>query len=188
MTSSVFALTATAASLAMDAFSVSICLGLCHEKLSHREALLLGLTCGLFQFLMPLAGGELADHLTGLFDSWTPWIAAALIIWVAVNMIREAGSSQDKTRSCMTFTLKNVLVLAFATSLDALAVGFSIEITGGSAFTLAVLAGIITFVLSTLGALLGKKLGQHFGQKAEYFGGVVLLIIAAKVIFDAWQS
>ena len=76
-------------------------------------------------------------------------------------------------------------MLALATSLDALAVGFSIESTGGSALTLAVLAGIITLSLSIFGALVGKRLGSTFGKKAEYLGGGVLLAIAAKIIFDA---
>ena len=68
---------ATAASLAMDAFSVSICIGLCHERLRLREAFILGAAFGLFQFFMPLLGGEIAEHLSGFFDSWTPWIAGA---------------------------------------------------------------------------------------------------------------
>ena len=84
----------------------------------------------------------------------------------------------------MTVTLKNVVMLAFATSLDALAVGFSIESTGGSALILAILAGIITFSLSIFGALVGKRFGTAFGKRAEYLGGGVLLAIAAKIIFD----
>lgn len=178
------ALTATAASLAMDAFSVSICIGLCQERLRRREALILGAAFGFFQFFMPLLGGEIAEHLSGFFDAWTPWIAAALIIWVAINMIREARDCGGG-ESCMTVTLKSVTLLAFATSLDALAVGFSIESTGGSALTLALLAGVITFSLSIFGALVGKRLGTTFGKKAEYFGGGVLIAIAAKIIFDA---
>ena len=75
----------------------------------------------------------------------------------------------------MTITLKSMTVLSFATSLDALAVGFSIESTGGSAMSLAVLAGIITFALSAAGTIAGKKVGSHFGRKAEYVGGGVLL-------------
>ncbi len=175
---------ATAAALAMDAFSVSICIGLCHERLRLREAFILGAAFGLFQFFMPLLGGEIAEHLSGFFDSWTPWIAAALIIWVAVNMIREARDCEKGGGSCMTVTLKNVVMLAFATSLDALAVGFSIESTGGSALILAILAGIITFSLSIFGALVGKRFGTAFGKRAEYLGGGVLLAIAAKIIFD----
>lgn len=173
---------ATGASLAMDAFSVSICIGLCHERISAKNVLTVGGAFGIFQFFMPLAGGEIAEHLSGFFNSWTPWLAAALIVWVAVNMIREARKESGE-ECCMTITLKSMTVLSFATSLDALAVGFSIESTGGSAMSLAVLAGVITFALSATGTLVGKKLGSHFGRKAEYAGGAVLLVIALRIIY-----
>ena len=136
---------ATGASLAMDAFSVSICIGLCHDRISAKNVLTVGGAFGFFQFFMPLLGGVIAGGLSGFFSTWTPWIAAALIVWVAVNMIREAASGGEDDCSSMTITLKSMTVLSFATSLDALAVGFSIESTGGSAMSLAVLAGIITF-------------------------------------------
>ena len=156
-----------------------------------------------FQFFMPLLGGVIAGGLSGFFSTWTPWIAAALIVWVAVNMIREAASGGEDDCSSMTITLKSMTVLSFATSLDALAVGFSIESTGGSAMSLAVLAGIITFALSAAGTIAGKKVGSitfalsaagtiagkkvgsHFGRKAEYVGGGVLLVIAARIILQA---
>ena len=139
---------ATGASLAMDAFSVSICIGLCHDRISAKNVLTVGGAFGFFQFFMPLLGGVIAGGLSGFFSTWTPWIAAALIVWVAVNMIREAASGGEDDCSSMTITLRSMTVLSFATSLDALAVGFSIESTGGSAMSLAVLAGIITFALS----------------------------------------
>lgn len=176
---------ATGASLAMDAFSVSICIGLCHDRISAKNVLTVGGAFGLFQFFMPLLGGVIAGGLSGFFSTWTPWIAAALIVWVAVNMIREAAGGGEEDCSSMTITLRSMTVLSFATSLDALAVGFSIESTGGSALSLAVLAGIITFALSATGTLVGKKLGSRFGRKAEYAGGGVLLVIAARIILQA---
>lgn len=175
---------ATGASLAMDAFSVSICIGLCHDRISAKNVLMVGGAFGLFQFFMPLLGGVIAGGLSGFFSTWTPWIAAALIVWVAVNMIREAAGGGEEDCSSMTITLRSMTVLSFATSLDALAVGFSIESTGGSALSLAVLAGIITFALSATGTLVGKKLGSRFGRKAEYAGGGVLLVIAARIILQ----
>ena len=175
---------ATAASLAMDAFSVAICLGICHEYLTKKEALSLGLAFGFFQFFMPLLGAAIAEHLSGFFDIWTPWIAAALILWVAANMIKEAYKGEDSD-SCMVITFKNVIILAFATSLDALAVGFSVSSTGGSAWLLAAAAGVITFALSFVGAAAGKALGEKVGRRAEYFGGSVLMIIAANIIYQA---
>ncbi len=176
---------ATGASLAMDAFSVSICIGLCHDRISAKKVLTVGGAFGLFQFFMPLLGGVIAGGLSGFFSTWTPWIAAALIVWVAVNMIREAAGGGEEDCSSMTITLRSMTLLSFATSLDALAVGFSIESTGGSALSLAVLAGIITFALSATGTLVGKKLGSRFGRKAEYAGGGVLLVIAARIILQA---
>lgn len=168
----------------MDAFSVSICLGLCHEDFKKRDGLILGCAFGFFQFFMPIVGAEIAEHLSGYFDTWTPWIAAALITWVGVNMIKEAYQGADDN-SCMSITFKNVIILAFATSLDALAVGFSIQSTGGSAYKLAAAAGIITFLLSIIGALGGRMLGKKAGERAEYFGGAVLLLIAANIIYKA---
>ena len=176
---------ATAVSLAMDAFSVSICIGLCQANLRFRDALSLGLAFGVFQFLMPLIGAEAAEHLKGFLNAWTPWIAAALIVWVALNMIKEAWENDSSKESAMSVTFRNVIVLAFATSLDALAVGFSIQSTGGSAWLLAIAAGIVTFVLPIVGALGGKVLGSKVGQRAEYLGGAVLLAIAVKIIWPA---
>jgi putative Mn2+ efflux pump MntP len=179
---------ATAVSLAMDAFSVSICIGLCQENLRFRDAFSLGAAFGIFQFLMPLIGAEGAEHLKGFLNAWTPWIAAALIVWVALNMIKEAGQNSCAKESTMSVTFRNVIVLAFATSLDALAVGFSIQSTGGSAWFLAIAAGIVTFVLPIAGALGGKALGSKVGQRAEYLGGAVLFLIAIKIVWPAAKT
>jgi len=178
---------ATAVSLAMDAFSVSICIGLCHDdKLSWGEAFILGGTFGAFQFFMPLIGAFAALNLAGFLNTWTPWISAALIIWVAVNMARSAYSDDaDKAAECMALTFKNIVILALATSLDALAVGFSIAGTGGPIWMLAFDAGIVTCALSVVGALSGDRIGKRVGQRAQYLGAAVLLIIAANIIRKA---
>ena len=182
---------AIGASLAADAASVSICIGMCHKKLTAQEIFLPPAAFGIFQFIMPLAGGAIADGVSGFLDKFTPWVSALLIIYIAFNMIKEAkDGGEDRQKYSMAVTLKNVIVLATATSLDALAVGFSVEGTGGSAFLLALLAGIITFALSLCGIFLGKSAGKALGNKlgssAEYIGGFVLLAIAAKIIFAAY--
>lgn len=176
---------ASAASLAMDAFSVSICVGLCHNGLSPRQGFSLSGAFGAFQFAMPLAGAWISSRLTGFFDGFTPWVSAALILWVALSMIKEARGGIGKTQSCMLISFKNIVVLAFATSLDALAVGFSMSITGTAAPKLAIAAGLITFLLSLLGAMSGGKIGEKTGDRAEYFGGAVLSLIALKIVADA---
>lgn len=176
---------ATAASIAMDAFSVSVCMGICHGDLNQRDALTLGGAFGISQFGMPLIGAMLASNITGFLNSRAPLIGAALIVLVALNMIREAYFRKDKTNSCMKITFINVFILAFATSLDALIVGFSIKSSGGSALLLAFSAGVITFLLSFLGALGGKKLGERIGTYAEYSGGFVLILVALNILFKA---
>ncbi|MDD3672127.1 MAG: manganese efflux pump MntP family protein [Synergistaceae bacterium] len=176
---------ATAASIAMDAFSVSVCMGICDGGLGRRDALTLGGAFGISQFGMPLIGALIAANITGFLNSWAPWIGAGLITWVALNMIREAYTGKDKTNSCMNITLMNVLILAFATSLDALIVGFSIKSSGGSALLLALSAGVITFLLSFSGALGGKKLGEKIGTYAEYSGGIVLILVALNILAKA---
>ncbi|MDL2298330.1 manganese efflux pump [Synergistaceae bacterium OttesenSCG-928-D05] len=180
----ILAVLATAISLAMDAFSVSICIGIAQRGAKLRTALILGSAFGVFQFFMPLIGAEIAEHLSGFFNSWTPWIAAALIVWVAVKMIWETYKTGGSCPS-LDVNTKNVIVLAFATSLDALAVGFSIESAGGSAFLLAGAAGVITFALSMAGGLGGGKMGEKMGQRAQYFGSGVLLCIAARIAYMA---
>lgn len=175
---------ATAASVAMDAFSVSVCMGICHGGLNRRDAFTLGGAFGVSQLGMPLIGALIAVNITGLFSSWAPRIGAILIIWVAFNMIRQAHSCEGKTKSCTKITPVNVAVLALATSVDALIVGFSIKSSGGSALLLAVSAGAITFLLSFYGALGGKRLGEKIGAYAEYLGGAILLVIAFNILFN----
>lgn len=171
---------ATALSLAMDAFSISVCVGLASPSLKLKNGLIMGCVFGFFQFLMPMAGAVLADWITGFLNSWAQWIAAALIVIVAMRVIIETYK-QGPSCSALEVTAKNMLIMGLATSLDALAVGFSIKSAGGSALQLAFSAGIVTFALSLLGSLSGGVFGEKIGYRAQYLGGFVLLLIAAKI-------
>ncbi len=175
---------ATAVSLSMDAFSVSICMGICQGGLSSRQASLIGGTFGLFQFLMPLGGALVAGTLVSYLDAWASWIAAAMITWVGVGMIRSSLDSDD-CHCAMVLNFRNLTTLAVATSLDALAVGFSIRSVGGSAWELALWAGVVTFLISFLGASAGRSLGARLGRWAEVLGGVVLCCIAVNILYKA---
>lgn len=177
---SFFVIQATASSLAMDAFSISVCVGLASPCSKLKNGLIMGCVFGLFQFLMPLAGAFLAGSLTGFLNSWAQWIAALLIVFVAIKVIVETYK-QGPSCQALEVNAKNMLVIGLATSLDALAVGFSIKSAGGSALLLAVSAGIITFALSLLGSLGGGVFGEKIGYRAQYLGGAVLLLIAAKI-------
>lgn len=173
---------ATAASLAMDAFSVSVCVGLASPRLKLRNGLILGGVFGFFQFVMPLAGACFANLLTGFLNSWAPFIAAALIVFVALKMIVETYRHGPSCPS-LEVNMKNMLAAGLATSLDALAVGFSIKSAGGSAALMAFSAGFITFALSLLGSIGGGVFGEKIGYRAQYIGGAVLLLIAANIAF-----
>lgn len=174
------AVIATAASLAMDSFSISICIGLAGQRAKIRTGMAAGAVFGLFQFIMPLVGAAAADQVAGVLDGWAARVASGLILFVALKMIYETFRSGGN-RSALSPSAVNLLMLGLATSIDAFAVGFSIESAGGSAATLAFSTGIITFVLSLLGCVGGMALGAKNGVRAQYLGGAVLLAIAAYI-------
>ena len=172
-------------SLAADAFSISLCMGLAHSNLSKKNATSLAIAFGGFQFLMPILGGILALFFGKLFGSYAKYISAALICYVGGNMLKEAFSAQstENTKN-LSLDTKNILLLAVATSLDAFAVGFSVALRGTSPLLVAIAAGIITYILSYIGALLGKVIGAGIGKRGEILGGVVLLCIAFTMLID----
>lgn len=177
---SLSAVIATAASLAMDSFSISICIGLAGQTAKIRHGLAAGAVFGLFQFTMPLVGAAAAGQVAGVLNDWAAWVASGLIVFVAFKMIYETLRS-GSNRPALNFSAGSLLVLGLATSIDALAVGFSIKSAGGSAILLAFSTGIITFVLSLLGCVGGMALGAKNGARAQYLGGAVLLAIAAYI-------
>ncbi|MDY3869384.1 MAG: manganese efflux pump MntP family protein [Pyramidobacter sp.] len=175
---------ATAVSLSMDAFSVSLCMGICCSGLSLKQSAEIASAFGFFQFAMPLIGALAASGLAGVFSDWAGWIGFAMIAYVGVNMIRESFS--DASCDCsMAFGFKNLIILSVATSLDALAVGFSLQFTHGGALPLAVWSGVSTFALCLPGARVGWRLGEKLGSRAELFGGIVLCAIAVKVLMSS---
>lgn len=174
------AIIATAASLAMDAFSISICIGLTGQAAKIRNGLAAGAVFGLFQFIMPLVGAAAAGQVAEVLGDWAARVASGLIACVSLKMIYESLRSKDR-HPALSLSSGNLLMLGLATSIDALAVGFSIKSAGGSAALLALSAGIITFILSLLGCVGGMALGAKNGARAHYLGGVVLLVIAAYI-------
>lgn len=175
-------ITATATSLAMDTLSVSICIGMAKPNMKIRNGVIFGGVFSLFQFTMPLVGGVFASQLSGFLSEWTPRISSALIIFIALRMIYE---SRKHGVSCpsLNVSIRNLALLGLATSLDALAVGFSIKNASGSVLALAILSGVITFVTSLLGSIGGAALGDKIGTRAQHLGAAILMIIAANIIF-----
>lgn len=172
-----------AVGLAMDAFAVALCKGLAMRKPGIRSILLVGLWFGFFQALMPVIGFYLGSSFYGYIADYDHWIAFILLVLIGGNMIREALSDEDEGVDDDT-GFRTMFLLALATSIDALAVGISLAMTGDNILSSAVTIGVITFVISAAGVKLGSLFGDRFGNKAELAGGVILILIGLRILLD----
>ena len=169
-----------AVGLSMDAFAVSICKGLALQRVSWKECCIAGAWFGGFQALMPLLGYLLGTQFEQFVTSVDHWIAFVLL----GIMIREALSKdEDKLDGSLAF--KTMLLLAIATSIDALAVGITFAFLPGTHIVPAVaLIGSITFVFSAAGIRLGNVFGLRYKSKAEFAGGVILILLGTKILLE----
>lgn len=177
-----------AVGVSMDAFAVSIGKGLSVQRASWREALTVGLWFGGFQALMPVIGYYLGISFADLVTKVDHWIAFGLLLLIGGNMIREALQPEDEKTADTSFGFKTMLVLAIATSIDALAVGISFACTGYhqlSQLTVPLLIiGIVSFFFSTFGYTLGTHFGKNIAKrlKPELLGGLILIAIGVKIL------
>lgn len=168
--------------LSMDAFAVAVCKGLSVRKASPRHALTAGLYFGGFQALMPLLGYFLGTQFESLIQSVDHWIAFALLGLIGANMIRESRAESEELND--SFGPKAMLPLAVATSIDALAVGVTFAFLQVQIAPAVSLIGVTTFALSCLGVKLGNVFGAKYKSRAEFFGGVVLILMGAKILLE----
>lgn len=173
--------------LSMDAFAVSICKGLALQRVSWKECCIAGLWFGGFQALMPLIGYLLGTAFEQYITSFDHWIAFALLTLIGANMLREAFSKDEEESAGASLSFGTMLVLALATSIDALAVGitlaFLVESIGYLIF--AVLSiGIITFILSAIGVRVGNLFGVKYKKGAVISGGVILILLGVKILLE----
>ena len=169
----------------MDAFAVAICKGLSAKKTSVWYYIIVGLWFGGFQMLMPVIGYFLGSFFAEHIAAFDHWVAFAILTLIGANMIREAFSKEEeKTDSSLSFM--NMLLLAVATSIDALAVGiaFSFELKTGEMFGAVGIIGATTFLLSMGGVAVGRAFGAKFKSKAEICGGVILILIGLKILLE----
>ncbi len=172
--------------LAADAFSVSICKGLAAKKAGLREMLCAGAWFGIFQALMPLLGWFLGSAFKTYIEKIDHWIAFVLLVAVGLNMIREAIFSKEESLNA-SFSPKVMLLLAVATSIDALAVGITFEylMSDLSQVLLSSLTiGIITFIMSGTGIKIGNAFGTKAGRPAQIAGGILLVLIGVKILLS----
>ena len=172
--------------LSMDAFSVSICKGLTTKRFSWKMALTCGLWFGFFQALMPLIGYFLGAQFEQYITAVDHWIAFGLLFLIGTNMIREAlwGKTENGERKTENGERSNMLVLAIATSIDALAVGISFACIQVKIWSSVLIIGITTFLFSVLGVKIGNVFGSRFEKSAGILGGVILILIGTKILLE----
>ena len=168
--------------LSMDAFAVSICKGLSVRRLKVRHALLAGLYFGGFQFLMPVIGWLLGYRFEAMIQSVDHWIAFVLLGLIGANMIKESFGEEDELSD--DFGFRTMLLLAVATSIDALAVGVTFAFLSVRILPAISLIGLTTFVCSAAGVKIGNLFGLKYKSRAELFGGVVLIAIGLKILIE----
>ena len=162
--------------LSMDAFAVSICKGLSMQKIDKKYTLCIGLFFGGFQALMPLTGYLLGSQFSGYIERFDHWIAFVLLALIGFNMIKESREEEEEEKPYAGVNFKELLILAVATSIDALAVGITFAFLPGTRIVPAVaLIGSLTFVFSASGIRLGNMFGLRYKSKAEFVGGVILI-------------
>lgn len=174
-----------AVGLSMDAFAVSVCKGLSTQKLKWKHYLTIGLWFGGFQALMPTIGYFLGSTFEAYITSVDHWVAFVLLSLIGGNMLREGLSKETSEERNSSFSFKTMLVLAVATSIDALAVGITFAFLPGTRIVPAVaLIGSITFVFSAAGIRLGNMFGLRYKSKAEFAGGVILILLGTKILLE----
>ena len=169
--------------LAMDAFAVSICKGLQLTKMDWDKATIVGLYFGSFQALMPTIGYFLGTTFENLVTKIDHWIVFILLIFIGTNMIKESLSKSEKNINNKV-NFKTMILLAFATSIDALAVGITFAFLNVNLILSITLIGITTFILSIIGVKIGNKFGSKYKQKAEITGGIILILIGLKILLE----
>ena len=177
-------LTGLALALAMDAFAVALGTGAVLSRLTGRHLFRLGFHFGLFQALMPVIGWLAGLTVIQWVEAWDHWIAFTLLAIIGGRMIYEAFSDEEKTDDRDPTKGLSLVLLSIATSIDALAVGFSLSVIGVSIWMPALVIGLVAGVLTIAGMLLGGRIGDRWGSRVEIFGGLVLIAIGAKILIE----
>ena len=172
-----------AVGLSMDAFAVAVCKGLAMKKMSWKNAVIVGLWFGTFQALMPVIGYFLGVSFADRIKSVDHWIAFVLLALVGGNMIREAFGKEEE-RASADLDVKTMFIMAVATSIDALAVGVTFAFLDQNMPLAVSLIGVTTFMLSMLGVKVGNLFGVKYKSKAEFIGGLILILLGAKILLE----
>ncbi len=173
--------------LSMDAFAVSVCKGLCDREVNWRRAIVTALFFGGFQAFMPLIGWLLGSSVQAYIEPFDHWIAFVLLAAIGAKMLwdafHEEGECKPEQKQLSKF-LTELVVLSIATSIDALVAGISFAMASIDIWMAITVIGCTTFVLSLVGTLLGNKFGSKFQRPATIAGGLALIALAFKILFE----
>lgn len=177
--------------LSMDAFAVAVCRGLVMRKIRWGQALAVGLYFGGFQALMPLLGWLLGSAFAGYIQNVDHWVAFVLLAFIGGNMVREAlGGDEDEPcgpAGCPVdapLDHRELLLMAVATSIDALAVGVTFAFLEVSIVPAVSIIGVTTFCLSVIGVAVGNFFGARYKKRAELTGGIILILLGVKILLE----
>ena len=182
-----------AVGLSMDAFAVSVCKGLAMQRSRFREQVICGAWFGSFQALMPFIGYLLGSRFEKYIETVSSWVAFVLLAAIGLNMLREALSKEEEEHASAGVDFKTMLVMAVATSIDALAVGITfacvpLQLIAASELLNTVLGvciiGATTFAISCAGVKIGNVFGTRWKSKAELAGGIILILIGVKILLE----
>ena len=172
-----------AVGLSMDAFAVSVCKGLSMQKMNWRHALVIGLFFGGFQAGMPLIGYLLGMGFQSRIEAVDHWIAFLLLGFIGINMIRESRDT-DEEHVDPSIGFRTMVVLAVATSIDALAVGVTFAFLQVAILPAVCFIGVVTFFLSAVGVKIGNVFGTRYKSRAELTGGIILVLMGIKILAE----
>lgn len=187
--------------LSMDAFAVAVCGGLSMQQVTIKKSLIIGLYFGIFQAIMPLAGYALAIQFADRIIAFDHWVAFGLLSIIGINMIlesrkpsgcsdRECPVGKCSDRACpsnageISLAFATMIPLALATSIDALAVGVSFALLQVNIIPAVIIIGLITLIISMAGVKIGNLFGTKIKSKAELLGGIILILIGLKILFE----
>lgn len=171
--------------LAMDAFAVSLTEGLALKRIQVKSILRVALIFGFFQGIMPLIGWRIGGLFYDKISRFDHWIAFGLLAFIGGKMLLEAREAQKCKTKGECDLASNIFILGIATSIDALAVGFSFSLLPGlNIYSTVAIIGIVTFIISSMGVYLGNKAGELLGYKAEYIGGFILIGMGTKILIS----
>lgn len=183
---SIYEIILIAIALAMDAFAVSICKGLCMRKINYMHTAIIAMFMGVFQALMPAIGWVLGKGFENYISDYDHWIAFVLLAFIGGKMIYESLTDNQQTECDVRgiLDIKELFLLAVATSIDAMATGVTFAVLEVKILVPVLIIGAITYIICFSGVMIGNKFGTKYKSKAEIAGGIVLILFGLKILLE----